>query len=108
MRGWFAIALLRRPPPITQHYLFPSATTRTLVVELGDDDLPSTTQLPQGRQRYNYLNQLKTYTKLDTEELLSNIEENGKTFALMPLRPESGMALNDDDNIRTYITFLRR
>ena len=43
MRGWFAIALSRRPLPISQHYLFPSATTRTLVVGLGGDDLPSTT-----------------------------------------------------------------
>ena len=49
-------------------------------------------------QRYNYLDQLKTYTKLNTEELLSKIEENGKTFALMPPRPESGMARNDDNH----------
>ena len=41
MRGWFAIALHRRPPPISQHYRFPSATTRTLVVGFGGDDLPS-------------------------------------------------------------------
>ena len=52
----------------------------------------------RGPQRYNYLDQLKTYTKLNTEELLSKIEENGKTFALMPLRPGSGMARNDDDH----------
>ena len=41
MRGWFAIALPRRPLPISQHYLFPSATTRTVVVGLAGDDLPS-------------------------------------------------------------------
>ena len=29
--------------------------------------------------------------------ILSRIEENGKTFASMPPRPGSGMALNDDD-----------
>ena len=28
---------------------------------------------------------------------MSKIEENGKTFALMPPRPRSGMTLNDDD-----------
>ena len=43
MRGWFSIALPRRPLPISQHYLFPFVMTRTLVVWLGGDDLPSTT-----------------------------------------------------------------
>ena len=42
MRGWFAIALPRRPLPISQHYRFPCATTRTMVVGLGGDDSPST------------------------------------------------------------------
>ena len=30
--------------------------------------------------------------------IFSKIEENGKTFALLPPRPGSGMALNDDDD----------
>ena len=29
--------------------------------------------------------------------ILSKIEENGKIFALMPPRPGSGMALNDNE-----------
>ena len=45
-------------------------------------------------------NVLKTYAKLNTEQLLhfvQKIEESGKTFAIMPPRPGSGIALNDDD-----------
>ena len=32
----------------------------------------------QDRQRYNYLDQLKTYTKLNTEELLHFVENKRK------------------------------
>ena len=32
----------------------------------------------QGRQRYNYLDQLKTYTKLNTEELLHFVRDRRK------------------------------
>ena len=31
--------------------------------------------------------------------ILSKIEENGKTFAVMPPRPGSGMPLNEDDEM---------
>ena len=53
----------------------------------------------QDNQRYNYLDQSKTHTKLNTEELLHFVKDrrNGKTFALRQPRPGSGMALNDDD-----------
>ena len=43
------------------------------------------------RKRYNYLDQLKTYTKLNTKELLQLVKDRRKTFALMPPRPGSGM-----------------
>ena len=61
----------------------------------------------RGHQRYNYLDQLKTYTKLNTEDccILSKIQENGKTFALMLPRPGSGMALNDDDKDKIYYSY---
>ena len=32
----------------------------------------------RGRQRYNYLDQLKTYTKLNTEELLHFVKDRRK------------------------------
>ena len=32
----------------------------------------------RGRQRYNYLNQLKIYTKLNTEELLHFVKDRRK------------------------------
>ena len=32
----------------------------------------------RGRQRYNYLDQLKTYTKFDTEELLHFVKDRRK------------------------------
>ena len=34
--------------------------------------------------------------------ILSKIEENGKTFALMPPRPGLGMAFDDDDDSKHY------